>query len=47
MATSETRDRLLGATIDGTQSELIVPSGHSAHQHPLAIKEVRRILLLP
>ena len=33
--------------LDGTQSELIVPSGHSAHQHPLAIKEVRRILLLP
>lgn len=33
--------------LDGAQSELIVPSGHSAHQHPLAIKEVRRILLLP
>lgn len=30
--------------LDGAQSELIVPSGHSAHQNPQAIKEVRRIL---
>lgn len=28
------------------QSELIVPSGHGAHQNPKAIEEVRRILLL-
>jgi pimeloyl-ACP methyl ester carboxylesterase len=32
--------------LDGAQSELIVPSGHSAHQNPKAIAEVRRILLL-
>lgn len=30
--------------LDGAQSELIVPSTHSAHQNPLAIAEVRRIL---
>jgi hypothetical protein len=30
--------------LDGAQSELIVPSSHSAHQNPQAIKEVRRIL---
>jgi hypothetical protein len=28
------------------KSELIVPSGHSAHQNPEAIQEVRRILVL-
>lgn len=28
------------------QSELIVPSGHGAHQNPQAIAEVRRILML-
>lgn len=27
-------------------SELIVPYGHSAHEHPLAIKEIRRIMKL-
>ena len=32
--------------LDGAQSELLVPSGHSAHQNPQAIEEVRRILLL-
>ena len=32
--------------MDGAESELIVPSGHSAHQNPQAIEEVRRILLL-
>lgn len=32
--------------LDGAQSELIVPSNHSAHQNPQAIQEVRRILLL-
>jgi len=32
--------------MDGAQSELIVPSGHSAHQNPEAIKEVQRILKL-
>jgi pimeloyl-ACP methyl ester carboxylesterase len=30
--------------LDGAQSELIVPSSHSAHQNPQAIQEVRRIL---
>ncbi len=32
--------------LDGAQSELIVPSSHSAHQNPQAIAEVRRILRL-
>lgn len=30
--------------LDGAESELIVPSNHSAHQNPQAIEEVRRIL---
>jgi len=30
--------------LDGAVSEKIVRSGHSAHNHPLAIQEVRRIL---
>jgi pimeloyl-ACP methyl ester carboxylesterase len=32
--------------MEGAQSELIVPSGHNAHQNPKAIQEVRRILVL-
>ena len=32
--------------LDGAQSELIVPSSHSAHQNPQAIKEVLRVLKL-
>ena len=32
--------------MDGAESELIVPSGHSAHQNALAIEEVDRILKL-
>jgi hypothetical protein len=32
--------------LDGAESELIVPSGHSAHQNPQAIAEVKRILKL-
>ncbi|MFK7910164.1 MAG: esterase/lipase family protein [Akkermansiaceae bacterium] len=32
--------------LDGAQSELIVPAHHSAHEHPNAIKELRRILRL-
>jgi hypothetical protein len=32
--------------LDGAQSELIVPSGHGAHETPQAIAEVTRILLL-
>ncbi len=32
--------------MDGAQSVKIVPSGHSAHQNPEAIEEVRRILKL-
>ena len=31
--------------IDNVKSELVVRSGHSAQQNPLAIQEVRRILL--
>ncbi len=30
--------------LDGAQSELVVPSSHSAHQNPAAIAEVKRIL---
>lgn len=32
--------------LEGAQSELVVPSSHSAHQNPQAIEEVRRILKL-
>jgi pimeloyl-ACP methyl ester carboxylesterase len=32
--------------LEGAQSELVVPSDHSAHQHPQTIQEVRRILRL-
>ena len=32
--------------LDGAESELIVPSNHSAHQNPQTIAEVRRILTL-
>ena len=32
--------------MDGAKSELIVSSGHGAHQNPKAIQEVRRILVL-
>ena len=32
--------------MDGAKSELIVSSGHAAHQNPMAIEEVRRILTL-
>ena len=32
--------------LDGAESELVVKSGHSVHCNPLAIQEVRRILLL-
>jgi hypothetical protein len=32
--------------MNGAKSELIVPSGHPAHQNPQAIAEVRRILML-
>jgi len=32
--------------MEGAQSELVVPSGHGAHQNPKAIQEVRRILML-
>ena len=31
--------------IDNVQSELVVRSGHSAQKTPLAIQEIRRILL--
>ena len=32
--------------LDGVESELVVRSGHSVQRHPLAIQELRRILLL-
>ena len=32
--------------LDITDSEVPVPSGHSAHRHPIAIAEVKRILLM-
>jgi pimeloyl-ACP methyl ester carboxylesterase len=32
--------------LDGAESELVVPSSHSAHQNPQAIAEVKRILKL-
>jgi hypothetical protein len=34
------------SNMDGAESELVVPSGHGAHQNPKAIQEVRRILML-
>lgn len=33
------------AHLDGVESELVVPYGHSAHEHPEAIREIRRLLL--
>jgi pimeloyl-ACP methyl ester carboxylesterase len=33
------------AHLDGAESEFVVKSGHSCQQHPLVIREVRRILL--
>jgi hypothetical protein len=32
--------------LDGAASEVIVHSGHSAHNHPLSVLEVQRILKL-
>jgi pimeloyl-ACP methyl ester carboxylesterase len=32
--------------MEGAKSELVVPSGHGAHQNPKAIQEVRRVLTL-
>lgn len=32
--------------LDGAESEVIVPTGHWSHQHPAAIAEIRRILIL-
>ena len=32
--------------LEGAQSEYIVPANHSAHTHPLAVKEIERILYL-
>ena len=34
------------AHLEGSESELIVPTGHGAHLHPLAILELKRILKL-
>jgi hypothetical protein len=32
--------------LENAQSELIVPAEHSAHEHPKALQEIRRILRL-
>jgi hypothetical protein len=40
-----TDSRVMALTIGGVASEFIVHSGHSAQESPLAIEEVRRILL--
>ena len=32
--------------LEGAESELIVPTGHGAHLHPLAVLEIKRILEL-
>lgn len=32
--------------LDGAESELVIASGHNAHEHPAALNEVRRILRL-
>ncbi len=34
------------AHLEGAQSEIVVESNHNAHESPLAVNEVRRILLL-
>jgi pimeloyl-ACP methyl ester carboxylesterase len=34
------------AHMEGAESELIVPAHHSAHTHPLAVREIKRILKL-
>lgn len=34
------------AHLDGAESELVVPSDHGAHRHPLAVAEIKRILKL-
>jgi len=34
------------ASLEGAQSEFVVPAPHGAHEHPLAIREIRRILSL-
>lgn len=33
------------AHLDGVESELVVPYGHGAHEHPEAVREIRRLLL--
>lgn len=37
--------RYTSAHLEGVESELVVPSGHSVQANPMAIEEVRRILL--
>lgn len=34
------------ALLEGAESELVVDAGHNVHEHPMTIREVRRILLL-
>ncbi|MEM9065951.1 MAG: alpha/beta fold hydrolase [Planctomycetota bacterium] len=34
------------ARLEGAMSELVVPAPHNAHEHPLAVREIRRILRL-
>ena len=48
VALSDAKDGVVAyhsAHLDETESELVVTSGHSCQDHPLAIQEVRRILL--
>jgi pimeloyl-ACP methyl ester carboxylesterase len=33
--------------LEGAESELVVPTSHRAFEHPLAVSEIERILLLP
>jgi len=45
----ETSDGVVAYTsshLPYAESELVVPAGHNAHEHPAAIGEIRRILLL-
>ena len=33
--------------LEKADSELVVPAGHRAFEHPLAVQEIERILALP
>jgi hypothetical protein len=38
--------RYTSSHLEGAESEVVVPSGHAAFAHPLAIEEIKRILHL-